>query len=258
MESGFWSFGAGHGMGACRTYTKDALMTQTLENNPAEVVIDSDIVAAVQRVLEGSAEPLTVSKIRTQLPPRFRTDNLEDILRRQAAANVLHQYPKYRSQQDRFWDRPMSVHIAALLRESLQDGALAWSELRRKLPAYAQGQAESILRDEVSGGRLHRHPRTGRGAERFGLQPPDARDYLREKLVELFRQMEQLGFTQAQLREGALELLHDEEWASLPAAATASTTAVEERPAAPAAPQTQAAEGAPPETQGSYPPHQGS
>jgi hypothetical protein len=152
----------------------------------------------------------------------------------------------------------MPVHIAALLRESLQEGPLAWSELRRKLPAYAQGQAESILREEVSHGRLHRHPRTGRGAERFGLQPPEARDYLREKLVELFRQMEQLGFTQAQLREGALELLHDEEWASTPAASRESAATAEERPPATAAPQTQAVEGAPPEAQGSHPPYHGS
>jgi hypothetical protein len=232
-------------------------MTQALENNPSEVVTDSDVVAAVQRVLEASAEPLTVSKIRAQLPPRFRTDNLEEILRRQAAANVLHQYPKYRSQQDRFWDRPMPVHIAALLRESLQEGPLAWSELRRKLPAYAQGQAEAILREEVAQGRLHRHPRTGRGAERFGLRPPDARDYLREKLVELFRQMEQLGFTQVQLREGALELLHDEEWASAPAARESGTGAAEQAPA-PAASQTQPAAGAATESQGSHPSHQGS
>jgi hypothetical protein len=220
-------------------------------------VTDSDVVSAVQRVLEASAEPLTVSKIRAQLPPRFRTDNLEEILRRQAAANVLHQYPKYRSQQDRFWDRPMPVHIAALLRESLQEGPLAWSELRRKLPAYAQGQAESILQGEVAQGRLHRHPRSGRGAERFGHQPADARDYLRDRLVEVFRQLEQLGFTQAQLRAGALELLHDEEWASTPARQSATPAAAEGRPPATATTPAHAPEGAPRHAPPAHQPHQG-
>src|SRR5919199_4315315 len=108
-------------------------MTQLTAQTPAPAPADTDLVAAVQQTLRDSDEPLTLSKIRSRLPMRFRQIGLEelaDTLRRQASANVLYQYPKYRSQQDRFWDRPMPVHIAALLQTTLQEeGPLGWSEL---------------------------------------------------------------------------------------------------------------------------------
>ena len=110
-------------------------MTPTIEQTPAAPQTDLDLVAAVHRVLAASAEPLTLSKIRSHLPTALRGIELEQLaeaLARQVAANALYQYPKYRSQQDRFWDRAMPAHAAALLRQGLQDGPLAWSELRRK------------------------------------------------------------------------------------------------------------------------------
>ncbi len=107
----------------------------------------------------------------------------------------------------------MPIHIAALLRSVLQDAPLALSELRRKLPAYAQAQAEAVLYEQVAQGLLYRHPRVGRrGSDRFGLQAADPKDYLRSELAKVFRKLEGRGFSQAQLRAGALELLHDEEW----------------------------------------------
>ena len=69
-------------------------------------------MAAVRRVLQASPEPLTLSKIRAALPANFRAVSLEalaEVLQRQVAANVLVPYPKYRSPQDRYWDRPMRV-----------------------------------------------------------------------------------------------------------------------------------------------------
>ncbi len=193
-------------------------MTQVVDQKPAETPAETDLVAEVRRVLADSSEPLTLSKIRAALPSSFRGMSLEDLaehLRRQVAANVLIQYPKYRSQQDRFWDRPMPVHVAGLLMEVLQEGPLPLSELRRKLPAYAVTQAEAVLQDQLAQGKIHRHPRLGsRGKERFGSAPPDPREYLRVELITLFGRMEGLGFNQAQLRASALELLHEEEWAS--------------------------------------------
>jgi hypothetical protein len=179
-------------------------------------VAEADLTAAIHRVLASSPEPLTPSKIRTALPASCRPESLEELtecLRRQVAASTLYQFPKYRSQQDRFWDRGMPAHVAALIREAVQEQALSWSELRRKLPGYALPQAETVLQEQVAQGLLHRHPpATKRGGERFGAQPPDPREYLREELTQVFRRLEGLGFTEAQLREGAMELLQEEEW----------------------------------------------
>src|SRR5205823_6825204 len=128
---------------------------------------ENDVVTAVQQVLRSSSEPLTLSKIRAQLPSQFRQSSLEELaetLRRQVAANVLYQYPKYRSQQDRFWDRPMPVHVAALFQDTLAEGPLGWPELRRKLPAYAVDpltRAEGVLTELLGQGTVHRHPRLG-------------------------------------------------------------------------------------------------
>ena len=76
-------------------------------------VVETDLVSGIQQVLQASEEPLTVSKIRAKLPTRLRevsVEELSSVLNRQVAAQVLVQYPKYRSQQDRYWDRPMPVH----------------------------------------------------------------------------------------------------------------------------------------------------
>jgi hypothetical protein len=193
-------------------------MTQLTDQTSAPTVSETDLAAEVQRVIGSSSDPLTLSKIRSSLPARLRSVGLEtlgEMLHRQVAANVLIQYPKYRSQQDRFWDRPMTVHIAHLLRETLEDGPLAASELRRKLPDYAKAQADAVLEDQVAQGLLHRHPATNsRSGPRYGVTRPNARDYLRGELTGVFSRLEKLGFSQAQLREGALELLHEEEWAT--------------------------------------------
>jgi hypothetical protein len=192
-------------------------MTQLVNTSPTQ----TDLAAAVQRILSASPEPLTPSKVRAALPQAQRQvapEELFEVLRRQAAANVYHVYPKYRSAQERFWDRPMSVHVAALLQEALAEGPLPLFELRRKLPAYARAHIETALEEQLTHQRLHRHPRLPgtRGGERFGLRPPDAREYLRQELPDVFLRLEGLGFTRAQLRAAALELLHEEEWAPRP------------------------------------------
>jgi hypothetical protein len=222
-------------------------MTQLVDQTSPDAPSNTDLAAAIHRVLAASDEPLTVAKLRTQLPGSFRSlgaEELTEVLRRQVAAGALHQYPPYRSQHDRFWDRSMPVHIAALLRNALAEGPLPWSQLRRKLPVYALAQAETVLQDQLSQGRLHRHPRTeSRGGERFGVQPPDAKDYLSQELSAVFHKLEQMGFSHTQVRVAALELLHDEEWApAAPAPRTRPraeepTTPSEEPPVLPGRPQ---------------------
>ena len=129
----------------------------TRMERPTETKLDT----AVHRVLGASTEPLTVAKIRARLPVPFRStslDELADCLNRQVAANVLFQYPKYRSQQDRYWDRPLREHVHEMLRDILATGPLAWSELRRRLPRYARYLAESVLNEQLAQGQLFRHP----------------------------------------------------------------------------------------------------
>ena len=191
----------------------------TTEVLPQAATAATDLVSEVQRVLADSEEPLTLSRIRAHLSAAHRgmeLNELAELLQRQVAANVLYQYPKYRSPQDRFWDRGMSVHIVALLHSALAEGPLAWSALRRKLPVYAQVQAQALLEEQLVQGLLHRHPRVGRGSERIGVGPPDPKDYLREELPGLFTRLAALGFTRSQIRLAALELLHEEEWDTVP------------------------------------------
>src|SRR5262249_19085176 len=138
---------------------------------------------------------------------------------------------------------PMPVHVAQLIRDALAEGPLAWSQLRRKLPGYAlthegKSVAEMVLKDLVEQGKLYKHPVPGsRGGERYALTPPDPKDPLRQELPVLFQKLEQFyGFSRTQLREAAIELLHEEEWASTapaPAAPApaASVAAAAEEPA---------------------------
>jgi hypothetical protein len=196
------------------------VLDQTLPQAPNEV----DLVAAVQRILVASVEPLTPSKIRAQLPANLRglgAEQLTEILRRRVDANILYEYSPYRSQQHRYWDRPPAVHVVSLIRAVLQEGPLTWSQLQRKLPEYARRQAEEVLKGQVEQGLLHEHPRAGtRSGTRYGLEAPNPREPLRQELVRLFDRLQRdWGFNRAQLREAALELLHEEEWEAAPAAA---------------------------------------
>jgi len=195
-------------------------MSQVVDHRPLETATPSaDLASAIEQVLRASEEPLTVSKIKTQLPTALRSLNVEETLQRQVSANLLHEFPKYRSPHSRYWDRPMPQHIAVLLRQLLAEEALGWSDLKRKLPAYAvERGAEAILQEQIAQGKLHRHPKIGsRGGERYGVRKPDPKDYLRNELIAVFGRLQQLGFSESQLRQGALELLHEEEWATLPA-----------------------------------------
>jgi hypothetical protein len=208
-------------------------MTQTVESQTADQSAPAalDLPTAVLRVLSASTEPLTPSKVRAALPTPHRQVALEELteqLRRQAAANVLYLYPKYRSPHDRFWDRPMPVHVAALIHETLEENPLPLSELRRKLPAYAHMHAETVLNEQLTQGKVFRHPRLpgSRGGDLFGVRPPDAKDYLHRELPGTFRRLQGMGFTPSQLRAAALELLHDEEWGS-----TSMMEGAEPRPA---------------------------
>src|SRR5262249_13545488 len=212
-------------------------MPQVIDQAPPPAGSETDLAAAVHRVLEASPEPLTLSKIRSHLPAAFRnigSRELEERLARRVDANVLYQYCPYRSQHPRYWDRPMRVHVVHLLREILQDEPLTLSQVKRKLPDYARDKAEEVLRDQVAQGLLYQHPRpAGRGSELYGLQPPAPRQPLRPELAKLFgRPQKQLGFTREQLRQAALELLHDEEWGDEPAAAAPAPAATPAPPPA--------------------------
>lgn len=191
----------------------------------------ADLAEAIRQTLAASAEPLTPAKIKARLPAPFRTasaEELADCLNRQVAVQVFYLYPKYRSPHDRYWDRPMRVHVASLLGELLAEGPRPLAAIRRKLPVYAAPLADEALHEQLRAGALHRHPPLGkRGREQFATAPPDPKTYLRPELSTLFRTLEQIGFARAQVRAAALELLHEEEWAepAEPAAEEKSWTA---------------------------------
>lgn len=190
-------------------------MTQVIDRPSTETRADLDL--AVLATLQDSAEPITASKIKAALPSSFRSTTLEElqtVLARQTTANVVWQFPKYRGSQDRYWDKPMEFHVAALTRAALQGEPLAWSELRRRLPVYAQPMLEQVLQDLITRGQVHRVPSVGRGSERYWVWPPSPKDYLITEMNELFKKLETLGFTRDQIQESAREILHEEEWAS--------------------------------------------
>lgn len=221
-------------------------MTEVLGLPPAMTPSAPDLLTEVRRVLEVSPEPLTLSKIRSHLPTAHRSIPLETLtegLERLVDANVFYRYPAYRSQQNRYWDRPMTVHAAQLIRDALAEGPLAWSQLRRKLPGYVlepkdKPVADAVLKDLVEQGKLHKHPTPGsRTGERYGLKPPDPKEPLRRELPGLFAKLESAyGFSRAQLRVATISLLQEEEWgpAEPPAPAPARAPAAAVAPPPPA------------------------
>ncbi len=192
-------------------------MTLTIEQIACKAAPPAmDLAGTIRLVLANSAEPLTPAKIRAALPPAMRSvspEQLADTLERQVAAQVFILFPKYRSPQDRYWDRPMPVHLENLVRNVLRRGPLSWSEIRKHLPDYAKTLAESVVEEQVAKGRLFRHPSAGpRAGPRFGLEPADPRPYLKTELNALVGRLEQIGFPKVSLRSALLDLIRQEEW----------------------------------------------
>lgn len=177
---------------------------------------EGHLAAEVQRILSHSEAPLTPAKLASRLPGAIRRHasvQLQACLERLVAAGVVHLYPPYRSRHNRYWDRGMKAHVAWLLRRLLERGPLGGQEIRRGLPLYATTHADHVLQEQIGQGLIHRlPPLKSRGRERFGLNPPDVREYLRGRLQTLFQEMEQLGFLENQLRMGTISLLQEEEW----------------------------------------------
>jgi hypothetical protein len=180
----------------------------------------SDLVGAIQEILKQSSEPLTVPKIRARLRCQYRAiriEELAEVLQRQVAAHVLVICPKYRSGQDRYWDRPLREHAKVVLRRSLEDGAMPWSELRKKFPKYMRHLAESVLNEELAKRTIFRHPPASpRMGFRFALQAPDVGPHAARELEEALTRLEDRGFTRADACEALMHLLQEHEWADMP------------------------------------------
>jgi hypothetical protein len=181
------------------------------------VSTQTDLVDAVRDVLRSSTEPMTVARIRERLPAPFqalRIEELADAVRRQVAAQVLVMCPKYRSGQDRFWDRTLHQHAKVVLREALRSGPMAWADLRKKFPKYLRHLADTVLNEELARGTIFRHPTTSaRMGPRYGLEPADVRTYAAAALQALLSRLERCGFDHAESRAALLQLLQEAEWA---------------------------------------------
>jgi hypothetical protein len=179
--------------------------------------IHTDLVEAIREVLRQSEEPLTIPKIREQLRRKLGPigiDELTDVLNRQVAANVLVICPKYRSSQDRYWDRPLWQHAKVVLHQALDAGPMSWTDLRKKFPKYLRHLAESVLNEELARGVIFRHPPgSTRMGPRYALQAADVRSYAFRELSEVLSRMELRGFARGDVREALMQLLHEEEWA---------------------------------------------
>ena len=177
----------------------------------------SDLVDAIRAIFKASLEPLTVQKIRERLPVPYddmRLAELKDVLQRQVAASVFVICPKYRSAQDRYWDRPLREHARVLLLAALHDGPVPGADLRKKFPKYLRHLAESVLNEELAKGAIHRHPpASSRSGFRFALERPDVRAFAAKELECALARMTKRGFALSDAREAFMQLLQDTEWA---------------------------------------------
>jgi hypothetical protein len=188
----------------------------------------TDLVDAIHDVLKESAEPLTAPRIRERLPSRYRNLRLEDVieaLQRQVAAQVLVICPKYRSRQDRYWDRSLRDHASVVLHDALRGGPMAWADLRKKFPKYLRHLADLVLNEELARGTIFRHtPMSIRMGPRYALYPADVRIYASKELPALLARLEQCGFARHESREALMHLLQEDEWAESAASRPVATS----------------------------------
>lgn len=130
-----------------------------------EPQLHPDLAAAIREVLERSAQPLPLAKLRTALPGPYKVplklkDALLALLADEARAGRLHEWPgvKYWTRDCRAWAEPLMLAAAV---EPVASGKVIGAVLK----VYGRPQAEALLADLVRNGWLIRVPLFGGGAK---------------------------------------------------------------------------------------------
>jgi hypothetical protein len=175
----------------------------------------ADVVEVLIRALDREDEPLSALQIRRKLsgPYKLKPEQLGQILEEEVDSGKIHRFSPYRSKSPRYWTRDPDQYARAMILKMLGKRPQPQNELLSGLKASLRGYSEDRLRQSIQAlkteGQIRELPHfvRSRAARRLSLQPPDPREYLRDAIDWIAKELK--GVTHPQLLEATIALMRE-------------------------------------------------
>jgi hypothetical protein len=157
----------------------------TADNAADEIAFKGVVLAA----LALQQQPVSISRLRSSLPSPFRGKPASFKTRLENLAGISF-FPTGKPTQPLVWDRSPAVFVETVILAALSKKPLTISEIetktRAKLKHLSPADRRRVFDSLLSTQRIFRWPKKpGTKSEKFGISPPDPRDYLASALKAL-------------------------------------------------------------------------
>lgn len=171
----------------------------TADNAADEVAFKGVVLAAL--ALE--RQPVSISRLRSSVPSPFRGKPASFKTHLESLAGIWF-FPTGKPTQPLVWDRSPAVFAETVILAALSKKPLTISEIetktRAKLKYLSPAERRRIFDTLVSAKRIFRWPKKpGPKSEKFGVTPPDPREYLASALKALSKAVAKVADTFAEI-----------------------------------------------------------
>ncbi len=165
-------------------------------------------VEVVIKALEQTTQPVTAKQLSDRLTGPFKLpeERLAQLLKEQASAGRIHRFAAIgRSNEPRYWSRNFEEYARETIVNLLAQRPQTQSEILRKLKSKLAGLSEqrqkNLLARMVKESQIRQlPPHLGSRTWRFGVSPPDPRDYIEDAVAKIGKK---LGLTPEEVLNAA-------------------------------------------------------
>lgn len=156
-----------------------------------------DLEAMLETVIARADAPLAVSAVMKALPAgkKPKKEHVQICLGKLVNAGRIHRWPG----AEKFWAVNPELFVREQVFQALSSGPLTEAEIREQVPTSAKSLVKTALAALVEERTVMPHPKLG-ARKPFGLDPPDAVDYLPAQLAAAFGKLMKLGFKEIELQ----------------------------------------------------------
>ena len=194
----------------------------TAANAPDEKALEGVVFAA----LAMQPQPVTISRLRSSLPPPFRgkpatfTSHLEKLVE----SERIWFFPSGKPSQPLVWDRSPAIFAETIVLAALNKKPLTLGEIETKTRAqlkHLTPEDRRLVIDKLlSDGRIFRWAkRPGTRTEKLGITPPDPREYLASALKALGKAVakvadafSEVGIAPSETYAAAIAAVQSQDW----------------------------------------------
>ncbi|CAN5917114.1 hypothetical protein BH23PLA1_BH23PLA1_11860 [soil metagenome] len=193
------------------------IMRATEVKSQPDMTVDPDVIEVVVKALQRAEEPATASKLRGGLSGPAKTlsePRLRNLLEVLVVNGRAHRFePSKKNGHPRYWSHDFDHYARRVVVGLLEKkGNLSRSELDKALKSPlkepSRTQVDQFLQDLITRREVYEWPPYGKArASKFGATPPDPRQYFKEPIEKIVRQLSGVGVTREQMFQAVAEIL---------------------------------------------------